>query len=249
MLFAAMAANAQEPMTTTTTTSVVPGARMYKPVAGDVLAELGVFAGGIGTNITSPSASPFGTPQLKFRYFIANDLALRVGFNYDKQTDVTRFYEGAPGSGEGSAKEGNSVFGLNAGLEKHFSGTGRLSTYAGGDLAFQKTSASAKWENSNNGTSFSNGDTREQKGVNTAGDVSSTGIGLRGVVGADYYFVEKVYLGAELSWGFIASKNGKQTIDSTVGGVVAPTNEIKSNGGGLTFGTNVSAGLRLGFRF
>lgn len=253
MLFAAMAANAQEPMTTTTTTtSVVPGARMYKPVAGDVLAELGFLVGGIGANPTSLSPSPFSSPtnvipQLKFRYFLQDQLALRVGFNFTQQGNTTKYYEVTPGSGVGSVKTANSVFALNLGAEKHFTGTGRLSTYVGGDISFQKIGVSEKWENSD-GTGFVNGASRTYKGTNAAGDNGSTGFGLRAVAGADYYFVDKVYLGAEFGWGFIASKNGKAKIEDTAGGVTTTT-ETKTSGGAFNLAPSLTAGLRLGFRF
>lgn len=249
MLASCLVANAQEPTTTTTTTTTVaPTGKLYKPVQGNLLAEIGFLAGGVAANPTSLNESAFGTQQLKFRYFLQDRIAVRVGFAYSQFTDTEKFYEGTPGSGTGFAKDRNSVFGLNAGLERHFTGTGRLSTYAGGDLSFQKVSASSKWENSD-GTAYVNGQTRKTKGFNTAGDNSSFGFGLRAVAGADYYFVEKVYLGAEFSWGFIASKEGKTTDENTVGGVIAPTVETKSPGSSFELFPTMTAGLRLGFIF
>jgi hypothetical protein len=248
MLVATMAANAQEPMTTTTTTTT-PTGKQYKPVSGDLLAEIGLFAGagGITGGVTSLSQSAFGTPQLKFRYFLQDQIAIRLGFNYTQNSNTNKINDPL---GTGSVKQMNSLFGLNLGLEKHFTGTGRLSTYAGGDLLFQAVGVSEKWDNTANGTTFTNGASSTYKGRNAAGTVNgSVGFGVRAVAGADYYFVDKVYLGAEFGWGFIASKNSKTTSDITpVGGpTVSTTNS--STGGSFNLAPSLTAGLRLGFRF
>lgn len=251
LLALSLAANAQQETTVTTvTTTPVPVTRAYKPVAGNVLAEIGFFTGpnGIFGDVTSLSSSSFGTPQLKFRYFLANDLALRAGVNISQNTQTTRIYEGGAGSGEGYAKDRTSVVGINVGIEKHFSGTGRLSTYAGGDISFQKVGASTKWDNTANGTTYTDGASRKTTGFNANGDNGSFGFGLRGIAGADYYFVEKVYLGAELGWGFIASKESKTKDEVTLGGNTNTT-ETSSTGGEFNLAPSLSAGLRLGFIF
>jgi hypothetical protein len=242
MLASCLVANAQEP-----TATPAPASKLYKPVQGNLLAEIGFLVGGIAANPTSLNQSTFGTEQLKFRYFLQDQMAVRVGFAYSQATNTDKYYEATPGSGSGFARDGYSVFGLNVGLEKHFTGTGRLSTYAGGDLSFQKTSASTKWDNSD-GAAYVNGQTRKTKGFNTVGDNSSFGFGLRGIVGADYYFVEKVYLGTEFGWGFIASKEGKTKDESTVGGV-STTTETKSTGSNFNLAPSLTLGLRLGFIF
>ncbi|ABG57301.1 hypothetical protein [Cytophaga hutchinsonii] len=245
-----LAANAQQE-TTVTTTTTVPVTRAYKPGAGDVLAEIGFLAGGIGANPTSLQNSAFGgvSPQLKFRYFLQDQVALRIGFGFTQTAEKNRYYEANPGSGEGFARDAYSRFDLNAGLEKHFTGTGRLSTYVGADLLFQKVGASTKWENSD-GNTFVDGQKRQTKGFNTAGDNASFGFGLRAVSGADYYFVEKVYLGAEFGWGFVASKEGKTKDETTpAGGGATNTVETKSTGGTFNLAPSLTAGLRLGFIF
>jgi len=242
MLAATFAANAQDP-------SLAP-TRLYKPVAGNVLAEIGFLAVGVADDPTSLSESPYAlTPQLKFRYFLQDQIALRVGFNFSQRASVNRIYEANPGSGEGFAKDASSTFMLNAGLEKHFTGTGRLSTYAGADLSFRKVSASTKWENTADGINFSNGDTRQTRGFNDGGVNGSFGFGLRAVAGADYYFVEKVYLGAEFGWGFIASRDSKTKEEETVGGVTSDPVENDSPGGSFELAPSLTAGLRLGFIF
>jgi len=250
MLVATMTANAQEPMTTTTTTTA-PTGKQYKPVSGDLLAEIGLFAGagGITGGVTSLSQSPFNaqTPMLKFRYFLQDQIAVRLGFNYTQNSNTTKINDPL---GTGSVKQMNSVFGLNVGLEKHFTGTGRLSTYAGGDLLFQTVGVSEKRDNTTNGTTFTNGASSTYKGTNAAGTANgSMGFGVRAVVGADYYFVDKVYLGAEFGWGFIASKNSKTTSDITPAGGPTVSTTNSSTGGSFNLAPTLTAGLRLGFRF
>ncbi len=243
-----LAANAQD----VTTATPVPVSRAYKPVSGDVLAEIGFLTtgGGIAGDVTSLSQSPFIQPQLKFRYFIQDQIALRVGFNYTQSTQTTKIYEAGGGSGDGFAKDKSSLFGLNLGIEKHLTGTGRLSTYVGADLSLQAVGTSAKWENTANGSTFADGAAYKAKGINSAGDRGSLGFGLRAVTGADYYFVENVYLGAELGWGFIASKESKSKEETTpAGGGATTTTEIKSGGGSFNVAPSLTAGLRLGFIF
>jgi hypothetical protein len=223
-------------------------AQDYKPVAGDVTAELSL-TGGIA--ITEPDLNQSGfpaTPNLRFRYFLQDQMALRVGFNFSSYGDRTNIYEATPGTGEGFAKYKSSIFNLNLGLEKHLVGTDRLSTYVGADLLLRKTGASDVWDNTNNGITFSNGDSRKRTGVNTNGDVASFGFGLRGVVGGEYYFIEKVYLGAEFGWGFTAIKEGKVKDEITSGGTTT-TVETNSQGSQFELAPNLTAGVRLGFRF
>lgn len=245
LLALSMAVNAQDTGVTTTTTTTTPATRLYKPVQGDLLAEIGLFGG----DVVNLQSSTFGTPQLKFRYFLQNDLALRAGINLSQHSETTKFYEVAPGSGTGSQRSSNSIWGVNLGIEKHFSGTGRLSTYAGGDLSFQVTGASGERKNTD-GANYADGESQKIKGYNYANGVTSGfGFGLRAVTGADYYFVEKVYLGAELGWGFMATVDGKTKTETTTGGVTLPTQETKSTGGTFDLMPSLTAGVRIGYRF
>jgi len=247
MLAFYMGANAQDmgvtTTTTTTTTDRIVLGKDYKPVQGDVLAEIGLFGG----DIVNLPASTFGTPQLKFRYFLQDKLALRVGFNLTQQSSTTKFYEPAPGSGDGYARTMNSLFGINAGVEKHFAGTGRLSTYVGADASVQFTGAASKWENTTDGVTYTADASRKVTGTNANGN-RSFGTGLRVITGADYYFVEKVYLGAEFGWGFMAVVDGKTKTETTVGGVTT-TVETKSTGSEFNLMPSLTAGVRIGYRF
>lgn len=242
LLAAALVSNAQDVSVTTVTPD--PAAKQYKPVQGDVLAELGLF----NTGFVDLPTSTFGTPQLKFRYFLQDQIALRAGVNLSQHAETTKIYE-AGGSGTGSQKSMNSIWGINAGLEKHFAGTGRLSTYVGADLSLQIVGSSGKRENTADGVNYANGESEKIRGYNYANSVTSQfGFGLRAVTGADYYFVDKVYLGAEFGWGFAAMKDGKTKTETTTGGTTT-TVETKSTGGTFDLMPSLTAGVRIGYRF
>ena len=227
-------------------------AQDYKPVAGNAVVELGLV-GGLGTTTTVLSPSAFGTPQVKVRYFLADQLAARVGFNWSQSTTTNKFYGGPNGDDLGTQKIKGSIFMLNLGIEKHFAGTERLSTYVGADLLFRMTGVSEKNENYSSGpipaAGYAANHSETFKGTNSAGTANSTtGFGLRAVTGADYYFIEKVYLGAEIGWGFIATSDKKASAEITDSGTTTTTN-FKSGGGSFDLAPAVSGTIRLGFRF
>ncbi len=241
LLAAALVSNAQDVVVANVTPD--PAAKQYKPVQGDVLAELGLF----NTGFVDLPTSTFGTPQLKFRYFLQDQIALRAGVNLSQHAETNKIYE-AGGSGTGFEKNMTSIWGINAGLEKHFTGTGRLSTYVGADVSLQIVGASAKRENTADGTNFTDGESEKLKGYNYNGNNGSFGFGLRAVTGADYYFVDKVYLGAEFGWGFAAMKDSKTKTETTTGGTTT-TVETKTTGGTFDLMPSLTAGVRIGYRF
>jgi hypothetical protein len=228
-------------------------AQEYKPVAGDVTAEVGL-TGGLLNSSLSLAPSAFTTkagnpvPTLRFRYFLQDKLAIRVGANFTSSTTTTNFYEAAPGTGSGYDKLANSLFGMNLGIEKHFAGSDRLSTYAGADLLFQTTGASEKMSNSANGTSYTAGASGTVSGNNANGN-NSLGIGVRVITGADYYFVEKVYIGGEFGFGFISSTNGEVKTSTTTPAGVTTNVTSKSTGGAFNIAPSMTAGVRIGYRF
>jgi len=225
--------------------SLAASAQDYKPVASDVTAELGLTGGLFNSDL---NLNPLN--QLRFRYFLADQMALRVGFNYSNNSNKQLVYEATPGSGEGSRVYKSSDFVFNVGVEKHLVGTDRLSTYVGADLLFVTSGASEKRENYTGGGAYGAGFNSTYKGYNTNGDNGSFGYGFRLIAGADYYFVEKVYLGGEFGWGFVASKNAKRSLETTPGtGGTTTTTETGSSGGSFNLSPQVTAGVRLGFRF
>jgi|SRR6478609_5738435 len=226
--------------------TLAASAQDYKPLKGAATAEFGVTGGISNTALTLNN----GGGQLRFRYFLADQLAARVGFNITSSSTKSMVYEAGNTGNEGSRVSKTSGITFNLGVEKHFTGSDRLSTYLGADLLIVKNGASGKDENYNGGV-YSKDYNVTYKGRNPAGTATSSfGWGLRLVGGADYYFIENVYLGGEFGWGFTSTKNGKTSVATTPGtGAPTTTVENKSTGSAFTLTPQIITGIRLGFKF
>jgi hypothetical protein len=241
-LLASLSVNAQDTKKTTTLSN-------YKPHQGTVTAEFGLSGGLLNTNVNLNNNAGL----LRFRYFLNDDLAVRIGFSVNSKTNTDNYYGGPGNSQTGSRVRKNSGTTFNLGVEKHLTGTERLSTYIGADFLVSINAASEKWENSN-GTAYVAGQSREIKGFNTVagGTSASTGLGLRLVAGGEYYIVKNVYLGAELGFGFVSSKFKDITDKTTVlVGTTSTTtaNDRKSPGKGFEISPSIVTGVRIGFQF
>lgn len=219
-------------------------AQDFKPVKGDITTEFGLTGGINETNFNLND----GAGLLRFRYFQKDDLAYRLGFNVGSQ-NATHNAFGVAGTADAD-KQGYSKLNItqvliNLGVEKHFTGTERLSPYAGADLLFgfgtQKTSFDNATGTVDNPV-FAEGVNREVKGP------GYTGIGLRGVIGADYYIAKRLYLGAEAGFGFQYEKAGKTTITNTAAGTTTTVTN-KSAGNSFEINPSIITGVRVGFAF
>jgi len=210
-----------------------------KPGKGDVTAEFGLSGGIINSDFHLNEGT---SGLLRGRFFLSNSLALRVGVNigFDKQT--TNFYGTGTFDGEvGTEKNSSSLFLLNVGIEKHFAGTKRLSPYVGADLMFGSNSQKSVLDNTD-GSIYVDDFNSEVKGP------GAFGFGLRGVIGADYYFAKHVYLGVEGGLGFMSVKDGETTTTVTTGGT-STTVTTESAGSNFGFSPSVITGVRIGFVF
>lgn len=223
-------------------------AQDFKPAKGNVTTEFGLTGG------LNDAKFELDNALLRFRYFVKSDLAIRAGFSINTKNDTENVY-GLPNTPEadkvGYIKNNSTDFMINLGVEKHFAGTDRLSPYVGADFLIGNSSRSASTENSD-GSDYVEGDHIEIKGMNNLGggtpEISSFNIGLRAVIGADYYIAKHLYLGAEAGLGFISNKGGKVTITETSGGVT-DTQTVKSAGKNLGINTSVVSAIRIGFVF
>ncbi len=180
----------------------------------------GTIAANTGTANSFAQVNP-SFPMLKGRYFLSDGLALRAQLGV---VTSSRTIDN-DGNKDRIAKNG---FALALGLEKHFTGAERLSTYAGADILFGVANGNAKVATP----------AAEYKSSQTG-----IGFGLRVVSGFDYYFIPKVYLGAELGLGLGVNSYGV----------------VKAEGGGLTDGKVksrsfqvdpfITPAIRLGYRF
>lgn len=227
----------------------------YKPSKGSVTTEVGL-TGGLGNSgyNLNQTGSVTGAPTLKFRYFYKNNIAFRLGFSAFRSasdTNPTTITVNTPiptppalFTPSTSGFTSNTFFGVNLGVEKHFKGTERLSTFIGADLLIGTRSSYT--EAVNNSTAILSTTTTVK---NNNGN-SYFGLGL--LTGADYYIAKKVYLGVELGLALIRSKNKDrvQNTQTTASGVVS-TSEVTTSVGGSDFDltTSLLSGVKIGYQF
>jgi outer membrane protein W len=211
-----------------------------KAAQGDLTTEFALTG---GLNNADFKLNEGTSELLRFRYFLNNNLALRLGFGLSLDNQKQNVYgvgidEGKSGFVKTSA---NSLL-INLGLEKHFKGTGRLAPYVGGDILFGISGQKTTLEDAMDANTYVSDVKIEAKGPGTFG------IGLRGVIGADYYIAKHVYLGAEAGFGFLYSKEGKTKVTTTIGNATTTTN-FDSAGNEFTLSPSVITGIRIGFVF
>jgi outer membrane protein W len=194
--------------------------------------------GQLGFNASTLS---FNAPSLRFRYFVADNIAVRLTLGIDNSSETFNYYETEDMNTGASGTEVNKsgMFNVAIGGEYHFAGTDRLSPYAGLDILIGSGSNTNDWSNYD-GVGYAANTTR-------AIEAKTSMFGVNLVAGADYYFAENFYLGMELGLGFGATTVKEGTDVTTVGGVSVTntTNEEKYSG----FGNNFIGNFRLGWRF
>lgn len=217
-------------------------AQDFKPAKGDVTTEFGLTGGINNTNFELND----GAGLLRFRYFQKENLAFRLGFNVGSISEKGNAYgTGANENKTGSAKSTETQFLINLGVEKHFAGTERLSPYVGADFLIGSASNKTTFENATG--SVANPTYVEAVSSETKGP-GSTILGLRAVVGADYYIAKRLYLGAEAGFGFVYAKDGETTNTSTINGTTTTTT-TKSAGNSFELSPSIITGVRIGFVF
>lgn len=212
--FFAFTANAQEDVS-------------YKPTTGTVTTEVGLTGGLNNANFNLNGGA------LKFRYFLKEDLAVRAGLGIDNEKEEFTSTVNTPFTVNGVRNTKNSNNSLKLGIEKHFAGSSRLSTYAGADLivSFGNTSDEIVAENENYIK-------RNQK---------NSSFGFAVFTGADYYIAPKVFLGVEAGLNFISEKTKEGDLSTKQGNNFTDTKIAESKGS--DFASNVFGGIRIGFQF
>jgi outer membrane protein W len=173
----------------------------------------------------------FSLPNLRFRYFLADDLALRVDLSLTGSSEENNF---GTTDASGTQEISNSGFGMRVGAEKHWGGNDKFSPFASAMIGFGSNSRTETWTNYD-GNGYADGFNAE---VESGG--SNFGIVL--AIGADYWITESFYMGTEFGWGW-----GSNTVDdgtATVNGTTSTTLGGSSSG----FGEGMAnAGFRVGF--
>ncbi|MCJ0742703.1 autotransporter domain-containing protein [Pedobacter montanisoli] len=237
-------ANAQESQTAETTD--------LKPVKGSFSTELNFnpFKGNLSFNNV--------LNQVKGRYFIDSQLALRLGFNVntlDSNSNYGNPY-GAQAS-YNSDKRSSTSFGLNIGIEKHFKGTKRLSPYVGLDVTWGTKSAKQESNNGSYATSVKNGWLEivyYQIGTSLPYYTTTSVVqgaynrfGITAVAGFDFYMAKNFFLGYEFNLGY--SKINYKTPEVKVTGQNVPAPNYYSSNSISKFGTSLVNGIRVGYVF
>lgn len=189
--------------------------------------------------------------QIKVRYFAKSDLALRLGFNVstdnaltDNQqpygTDNYRFKD----------KKSSTTIGVNAGVEKHFKGTRRLSPYVGFDLTFTNKSMNQELIEGESILDVKGG--WYQTSYNNTGypirSVAGYGFKRYGaalICGFDFYMAANFFFGYEFSLGFDQTDFDEITLTQRGNPTSNPNNYTENSSS--SFGPRVMNGIRLGY--
>ena len=228
----------------------------YKPCEGTVTTEVGLTGGLNTTSYNLDNGTLGAAPMLRFRYFLKEDLGLRLGFSAFRNanegtpttTVVTSPTPTPPPANPNTTTtfDRQSSFDVNIGVEKHFAGSDRLSTYAGADLVFGTSG------NNNESTDSPSGNFVKRKNSNAGSLLAESYFGLRLITGADYYIAKKLYLGVEVGLAFLSTSQ-KDTVTSTqttVGSVVnTSVTTIAPDSSGFQFSPRLTGGVRLGYQF
>jgi hypothetical protein len=173
-----------------------------KPTTGNITVEIGLSSI-LGTPVSAnnPAGVPLGV--LKGRYFMSDNMAIRGSFGVGMGSTTTT-------AGFQETVDKTTGFTLGAGIEKHLSGTSKLSPYLGAEVGFGIASGTQEI------TNF--GGIAGNKQTTTGG--GTTNIRLNAMLGADYWIVERVYVGAELGMTLFGTSTVADTeTETTVGGV------------------------------
>ncbi|WP_052705329.1 hypothetical protein [Flavobacterium sp. 316] len=199
----------------------------YKPLEGTVTTEVGLTGGLNNANFN------LGGGLLKFRYFLKEDIGLRLGVSIDNEKDELTSTVDNPFVVNGIRNTNNNNNSFKVGVEKHFAGSNRLSTYGGVDLivGFGKDSDEIVADNGNY--------------IKTEQKNSRFGAAI--FTGADYYIAQKVYLGVEAGLNFVSTKV-KDGETSTKQGNNLDT-IVNPGSKGSDFVTDIFGGIRIGYQF
>ena len=221
--------------TTTTSTSQTTyskpetnNAAGLKAASGEITLEANVNLLGGSVNLSN------ALQQVKGRYFLSDDMVLRLGANL-------RYSQDSPTPNtEQTAVEVS----IAPGIEKHFAGTNRLSPYVGAELLMGFRSANSE-------TELSSGGNVKVKGSWSATNNMNRGyfmVGLAGIGGFDFYVARHLFVGYELSLELTnRSFSEIETTTTSSSGMV--TTDTVSGNNALAFGPNVRNGIRVGFVF
>ncbi|MCZ8354730.1 MAG: outer membrane beta-barrel protein [Cyclobacteriaceae bacterium] len=191
----------------------------FKPSKGDFNTEV---------NFKPFGSNPISLSYLRFRYFFADNLAVRIGGLYTSNTNEP----------DESTKSKTSFFNFRPGIEYHYKGSNKLSPYIGFELDF--ATRTSKFEISG---PISNPITVDNATDTNGSNRAFNRIGFNFVLGADFYIAPKIYFGTEFGYGFQQTNFLKIIQTSNANTIEAPESITKD------FGLNFNSAIRLGYIF
>lgn len=201
-----------------------------KPGEGDI--SLGFRISGLSNiSLAEFSTDAFDTPELLGRYFLTDNLALRarLGFNIgstsndfsDSYLDSTRFAQARLIDSAVQVTESFAAFTFSPGVEYHFEAEGsKLDPYVAGEILFSIRGNSSSETDREYTQTDAAGVQLYGEDLNIKTDVDGgIGIGLNLLGGFNYFFTDKIALGAEYGIGFLYVRDGGQVRIETVGSI------------------------------
>lgn len=175
----------------------------FKHEKGMLSASLGV-TGLLGNISLSAPLGPNNSPQVFLRYFLSDNLALRMGLAPSiRHAKVSRVDSVGKDLVEFDSTNSRASFDIMAGIEYHFEGTKRLDPYIGIDLSFGLV-GTEKF-NSSLDISDTTGTATMTRTITQDGGYS---FGARAFIGANYYVSKHFYLGVGYGLGFTSVATG-----------------------------------------
>ena len=203
----------------------------FLPVAKDIAISIDAFPiiknmGNLMSDNGNEEITGTGgaTNYIMAKYFLDEKTAFRavLGLNFGSTTTysmVQQFGAASNAFVEDSKKQSYNSITIGGGLEKR-RGSTRLQGYYGGMLLFS-LGGSRTTSTYGNPNTIQNPKTRETLKING----STFGLNVNGFVGAEYFVLPKVSIGAEYWWGLGLNSTGKgtTTVESIENGTLVST--------------------------
>lgn len=224
-------------------------------------------------NTSFVNQTPNSSNAIYGKYFTDENTAFRASLRLMTQsgksavlTDTNTSVGGAPEYISDSYKRSGSGVVLGFGIEKR-RGNNRLQGFYGGEalitLGGTQAKATNEYELALDSANLANGYVNNgrilsSKGNTTTGSGTTFGLGIRGFIGAEYFFAPKISVAAEYGWGLsITNTGGNEVITENygiVGTATTPTvyETTTVTGKSSSFGIdtdNLGGAIRLMFHF
>jgi hypothetical protein len=187
---------------------------------------------------------------LGFRYFLENDLVFRLGANLgtSNSNEVTK----EDGIESTLTIKQTVARNINLGIAKRFTGTDRLDPYIGIDLIIGSSGGGSTLSRTEVFDADSTFDPNDKTGDYYQSEVKTPNgftIGIRPLVGFNYFIAPKLAIGAEFAWGFSTTTTKGSETNEEGTGITSSTVTIDSKDKSSGFGTTGATSITFTFIF